>query len=137
MRIEKAGVLVRPMITAPAPFEIGDDRAVGGRDVVAKGDDAVVGGAAGLVGVDLYRDRHSVQRSQDLPPRLRLIGRARGGERLLLEHTHHRVDRRVYGVEAREAGLPPPPGSRYCRAGSAAPAPSHPAARGRRLMSAP
>src|SRR5439155_20580300 len=59
----------------------GDDRGVLGRDVVAKGDNAVVGGAAGLVGVDLGRDRLAVQRAQGIAPRLRLVGRVRLGER--------------------------------------------------------
>src|SRR5438132_1080320 len=87
------------------PPEIGDDRGVLGRDVVAKGDNAVVGGAADLVGVDLGRDRYAVQRAQGLAPRLCLVGRVRRGERLLLERADHGVDRRVAGVEARQARL--------------------------------
>src|ERR1700737_48090 len=85
-RIREAGALVGPRVRS--------------RDIVAEGDDAVVGGAAGLVGVDLYRDRHAVQRSQGLPTCLCLIGRVRSGQRLLLQHAHHRIDRRVHGVQA-------------------------------------
>jgi len=55
-------------------FEIGDDRGIARRDVVAEGHDAVIGRAAGLVGVDLGRDRHTVQWAEHVCPPPRLVG---------------------------------------------------------------
>ena len=89
----------------PRAFEVGDDRGIARGDVVAERDDAVVGRAAGLVGVDLGRDRHPVQWAERLPPCLHLVRFVGGGQRLPFQDAHHRVDLRVDRLQAREARL--------------------------------
>src|SRR4029077_11810030 len=108
MRIEKAGVFVRPMITAPARLRL----ATTGLSAVAmlsrKATTPLsVGQPAWSVltfivtGTPCSAPRVSPRTY--LAPRLCLIGRTRSRQRLLLEHTDNGVDHRVHGVEARHA----------------------------------
>ena len=76
-----AGVLVRPMITAPARFRLATTGLSDARDRVTQRDDAVGRRAALLVDVLLDGDRYPVQRRQRFPARdggIRTVG---GNER--------------------------------------------------------
>ncbi len=85
--------------------QVGRHRAVLGGDLVGEGDDAVGGGMAALVDVDLDGHRHAVQRAERLAPCPRRVGGIGGGQRLGVHALHHGVERRVHLLEPREAGL--------------------------------
>ena len=89
----------------PGMLQVGHDRAVLLRDQVLQWNDAIVGGKARLVDVDLGRDRNAVQRRQGMAARAGGIGRFGFGAGLALQHVHHGVDRRIDLVEPAENGI--------------------------------
>ncbi|MGY4421693.1 hypothetical protein ACVWY2_004142 [Bradyrhizobium sp. JR6.1] len=85
--------------------ETRDHRAVVGRDDVAEGDDAVGGGVAALIDIDLDCDRHAVQHAELRAGFHRFIRRIRRSQRFIGEHLDDGVQRRIDLRDPVEAGL--------------------------------
>ena len=81
-RIENSGVLVIPMITAPAFFKLAVTGESPGAMLSLKASDAVGVGLALDVDVDLDGNRHAVKDAQRLAARLSAIHRPRRFDRL-------------------------------------------------------
>jgi len=86
-------------------LEISNSRVVFARNHVATGNDAVVGRTAGLIGVDLGRDRDAEQRAQNIPRRPRPIGCVSGSQGFVGQHARNCVDHLVHGIKAGQAQL--------------------------------
>ncbi len=85
--------------------QVGHDRAVFDCDQILVGHHTVVRGVPLLVDIDLGRDRHAMQRAQRLAAGACGVGRVGGGQRFIVHPAHHRVQRGVHRVHARQAGL--------------------------------
>ena len=102
-RQEKAGVLVRPMMIAPAFFRLAATGASSGAITSRNATMPFVVGVAALVGIDLERHGDAVQRAERLAAAHLLVGFAGGNERLVLECLDDGVDARVDGGERSSA----------------------------------
>ena len=110
-RNENAGVLLRATKTAPARAQLCDLRASRWRRHPRRPTTPFVVARARLVAVDLHGDRHAVQRPE-APRRRRRVGRVGGGEGVVGEDLHERVEHRVDLADARQAEARPPRATR-------------------------
>ena len=104
-RTEKAGVLVRPMITAPARRRLATTGLSSVAMLSLKATTPLVVARPLQVDVDLHRHRHAVQRAQRIAAAARGIGRIGRGQRLVGQQVDDGVERRVDGLHALQAGL--------------------------------
>ena len=99
-RMENSGVLVMPMMTAPARRRLATTGESPGAIMSLKAGHAVGIRLARHVDIDLHRDRHAMQRAQRVAACRGLIGGGGFAQRLLAQIDDHGVDRRVGGVHA-------------------------------------
>ena len=103
-RTENAGVLVRPMITAPARRRLATTGLSSVARLSLKATTPLVVARPLQVDVDLDRHRHAVQRAQRLAAVPRRIGRVGRGQRLVGQQVDDGVQRGVDCLHTFQAG---------------------------------
>ena len=96
----EGGCIGAPHDDGAGMLQVGDNRAVFVGDEVLERDHAVVGRQTGLIDIDLGGDRNAMQRRQRVAARAGGVGRLGLGARLVFQHAHHGIDRRIDLVQA-------------------------------------
>ena len=103
-RNENAGAFVRPMIIAPARRKLTTTGLSSAGDQLSVCNDTIVGWMSPLIGIDLDRDRHTMQRAEGHAAPTRHIGRIGLSIGLLAERSHNCIDARVHRLQSLDDG---------------------------------